>query len=483
MLAKLAQGVLDAVTSATTAVAAAAGTASAVPAAAAAESELTTLEASHRQDDAQAKPGTRPEVQARTVDSKHADGNANEAEGDDEDEAENDHGETTSARGTFSVARARRTPRSSQVGSPALLSCGKPEKIEAAEVDDDPSCGKDGKQYLLAGLYYSATTAAHAAAATANRTGSNGSRTTRTALPRGGSSRTTSTARHRWREIEPSKTTAFPPPVFYGATLLEPPEDADSDEENEAKGACRPFRLPFDILRDHWYSLSLEPGRDQNPDPRFFGGPKQRGKRRAASALVHSAAGEDEVRRRAARTGKGGDKTTEEDILKREQSKKPPAYRYIGKSESPAAGSRTVRSSGVRGLWQSNQALTRGVSPPRGSRRLCRSRTGQGRNSGCVHVSTPRARQRDGLRPRLHQPVSRFLLPLFTFPAVRNAVATTKRPEEFTRLTRMRWELPLHRSTIGQQDDAVLLRAEIVSVRTGPVWEPAAEQARRGPRR
>ena len=40
-----------------------------------------------------------------------------------------------------------------------------------------------------------------------------------------------------------------------------------------------------------------------------------------------------------------------------------------------------------------------------GERRLSRARTGQGCEPGDLYVSTSRARTRDGLRPRLHQPV------------------------------------------------------------------------------
>ncbi|GAA5883165.1 hypothetical protein JCM3774_006862 [Rhodotorula dairenensis] len=315
MLAKFAQGVLDAVSSATTAVATAAAVAGTPTVAAPAEAT--------DQQEAQVHS------EMRSADDEGA-----EADPADPVDAEEDDGRTTTPGGSFSVAPARRTTRSGRACSQDLLK--QAEGGEEEEEEEDPSRGKDGKEYLVAGLYYSATTAAYAASLDTGPSSSFSRTRTRTNQPLHRRDHThdnnNSSSSGRWREIEPSKQTAFPPPVFYGETLLEPPEDADSDDADEAKGACRPFRLPFDILRDHWYPLLFDQD-DRRRSSTGDGGAarkQRRGKLRSTSDPVHIAAGQDDVRQR--RSGKGGDKTTEEDIIKREQSKKPPPYRYISKN-------------------------------------------------------------------------------------------------------------------------------------------------------
>ncbi|GAA5993290.1 hypothetical protein JCM10908_001415 [Rhodotorula pacifica] len=257
------------------------------------------------------------EAEAKMVDDSGETGAANLDEA--EDPASADPEPEPAAR--FSVARTR-TTRAGRADPDPLLdpdSASAENRVQAEE-EDDPARGKDGKSYLLAGLYYSASTAAYSASLSSSSSGGR-SRAKR-------SSTTTTTNGTDWRSITPSKSSAFPPPIFYGETLLEPPErddDDDGDDPAEArrKGASRPFRLPFDILRDHWHipssSASSSAGR------------KGKGKGRARGALHEDANGTgDEKGGRGG--GKGGDKTTEEDVLRREQSRKPPAYRYLGKN-------------------------------------------------------------------------------------------------------------------------------------------------------
>lgn len=172
--------------------------------------------------------------------------------------------------------------------------------------DPDPTRGRDGKEYLVAGIYWSATSSrprhqprppASSSTTTTKRTSSSGSMI-------GG------TDDFGWRTVVPSKTTTFPPPVFYAETLLE--------NEDET-----PFRLPFDILRDHYYHQ--EAGSSSSGDGRT-----RKGKGKAQAAVAP-----DDPTSTTAREGKGGNKTTEEDIRKREQSKKPDPYRYTSKSALP----------------------------------------------------------------------------------------------------------------------------------------------------
>ncbi|TNY22234.1 hypothetical protein DMC30DRAFT_161392 [Rhodotorula diobovata] len=145
---------------------------------------------------------------------------------------------------------------------------------------DDPSLGPDGKSYLLSGLYWSS------------------------ALPRRVRDKPRSSIAPRdWREVEPTRGTALPPPVHHGETLV--------DDE-------RAFRLPFDILRDCYFA----------PEAASRAG-KGKGKGKGKGRV---GGGEDEAPSGVRREGKGGDKTTAEDIAKREMSKKPPPYRYIGKN-------------------------------------------------------------------------------------------------------------------------------------------------------
>ncbi|GJN91404.1 hypothetical protein Rhopal_004425-T1 [Rhodotorula paludigena] len=149
---------------------------------------------------------------------------------------------------------------------------------EVATVDENPALGRDGKAYLTSGVYWSAALPTRPA----RRDDGQGA------------------APSSWRAVEPSKETAFPPPAFYGETLL--------DEDGPV--AERGFRLPFDILRDFWYTDEAA---------------SRKGKGRAKGRVVDDA-------HLPVREGKGGDKTTEEDIARREKSKKPDPYRYISKN-------------------------------------------------------------------------------------------------------------------------------------------------------
>lgn len=204
------------------------------------------------------------------------------------------------------------------------------EEAQPVQDDDDPTRGKDGKQCLVAGIYYSASTAAYAASLQPTPAPARGSTTKR--------EKKAAVTGTNWRSIAPSKTTAFPPPIFYGETLLEPPEDdGDSDDGEDDGIAARPFKLPFDILRDHWYAG----GCDSNSTSTSGRRRHRSSKSKSQSKPTEEKSGSGETQRKGSssanpnpRPGKGGDKTTEEDILKREQSKKPPPYRYIGKSQS-----------------------------------------------------------------------------------------------------------------------------------------------------
>ncbi|KWU44391.1 SET domain-containing protein [Rhodotorula sp. JG-1b] len=212
-------------------------------------------------------------------------------------------------------------PRTTAAAAPSEEEAQQP----AQEEPDDPTRGKDGKQYLVTGIYYSASTAAYAASL--RPTPSARSSTNRV-------KKKTETGTD-WRSIAPSKSTAFPPPIFYGETLLEPPEkDDDSDDDDDDGIAARPFRLPFDILRDHWYAGSFDSTSTSTSRRRRSSKSKSQSQTKPTGVR-----GGDEKQRKDSsssstnpRPGKGGDKTTEEDILKREQSKKPPTYRYIGKN-------------------------------------------------------------------------------------------------------------------------------------------------------
>ena len=148
---------------------------------------------------------------------------------------------------------------------------------------DDPALGSDGKPYLVAGLYWSS--------ALPPRTRDKPSSSSSTSAPTD------------WRKVTPTRGTALPPPVYHGETLV--------DDE-------RPFRLPFDILRDCYFA----------PEAASRAGKgRRKGKGRASDEGAAASA-------QTKREGKGGDKTTAADIAKREMSKKPEPYRHIGQSAS-----------------------------------------------------------------------------------------------------------------------------------------------------
>lgn len=138
----------------------------------------------------------------------------------------------------------------------------------------------------------------------------------------------------------------------------------------------RAFRLPFDILRDCYFA----------PEAASRAG-KGKGKGKGKGRV---GGGEDEAPSGVRREGKGGDKTTAEDIAKREMSKKPPPYRYIGKSAFPSIPP---------------SVSSRDEADRRPRRRLLQPPPGQGRAARHLHVQAPLQADRTGLRQRLHQPV------------------------------------------------------------------------------
>ncbi|GAA6043428.1 hypothetical protein JCM8097_002851 [Rhodosporidiobolus ruineniae] len=129
--------------------------------------------------------------------------------------------------------------------------------------EESDTLGRDGKRYMTAGVYWS--------------TGLDAEASVRWERP-------PASAPTDWRLVEPDEGYLLAPPLWHGETLI--------DEE-------RPFRLPYDILRDYWYD---------------------EGRKRV---------GEAQAKASREGKGKGGDKTTEEDIAKRENSKKPEPYKYI----------------------------------------------------------------------------------------------------------------------------------------------------------
>ncbi|GAA5937095.1 hypothetical protein JCM1841_001881 [Sporobolomyces salmonicolor] len=135
--------------------------------------------------------------------------------------------------------------------------------------EDDESRGADGKEYLLQGLYYSPGITPSPSALASSLASS--------------SKRKSLSSPSAWRALTPSSSTAFPPPIHHGLTLIE-------DEH--------PFRLSFDILRDHYDGGALRAGTGKGKE----------------------------------REGKGGDKTTLADIEKRERSRKPEPYRHISRN-------------------------------------------------------------------------------------------------------------------------------------------------------
>ncbi|TKA50983.1 hypothetical protein B0A53_05675 [Rhodotorula sp. CCFEE 5036] len=241
------------------------------------------------------------------------------AEDDEEEEEEEDEGSLENNE----TDHDHDQPRTAHAAGPSE------EEAQPVQDDDDPTRGKDGKQYLVAGIYYSASTAAYAASLQPTPAPARGSTTKREKK---------AAAVTNWRSIAPSKTTAFPPPIFYGETLLEPPEDdGDSDDGDDDGIAARPFKLPFDILRDHWYAAGGGSDSTSTSGRRRHRSSKSKSKSQSKPTEEKSGSGETQRKGSSSanpnpRPGKGGDKTTEEDILKREQSKKPPPYRYIGKN-------------------------------------------------------------------------------------------------------------------------------------------------------
>lgn len=221
--------------------------------------------------------------------------------------------------GPSSLARVR-TTRAGQAVAPVERApsqdgdANKSGEQDAAidEVEDDPARGADGKEYWLAGIYWSSTSPSKKPSTTRPRPSSSSSASASTLTPTD------------WRLVTPTRTSTFPPPVLHGQTLL------DNDEEK------KPFRLPFDILRDHYYAGEEEGGR----------GDGRKGKRKAGGRLQQEeGAGpeqDDESDPTASsssaplkRGGKGGEKMTAADRQKLEQSKKPDPYRYTSKSPFP----------------------------------------------------------------------------------------------------------------------------------------------------
>ncbi|BGP09090.1 Histone-lysine N-methyltransferase ASH1L [Rhodotorula toruloides] len=181
--------------------------------------------------------------------------------------------------------------RSSGSSEPAAFEAAPPKrarttragKADGEDEEDDPSLGKDGKHYYVAGLYWSSDVPVQ------KRSSSAASEDVEIS----------ESGARNWRSIVPSRSTALPPPIHHAITLLSPSIDDDGPT---------PFRLPFDILRDFWFVEEAK---------------NRKGKGRV---------GESAAAAKARREGKGGVKTTEEDIEKREKSKKPEPHRYIGKN-------------------------------------------------------------------------------------------------------------------------------------------------------
>ncbi|GAA5846804.1 hypothetical protein JCM5353_005909 [Sporobolomyces roseus] len=125
---------------------------------------------------------------------------------------------------------------------------------------EDESKGWDGKEYQLCGMYYS-----HGITPKNPSISAVTASTSTVRKPR----KSTSTQNaYSWRTIEPSTSTLLPPPIHYGLMLLgEEPEtyhkideesdeeESDSDEEDgDEDGPECGFKLPYDILRDHYYA-------------------------------------------------------------------------------------------------------------------------------------------------------------------------------------------------------------------------------------
>lgn len=199
---------------------------------------------------------------------------------------------------TFAAKRTR-TTRAGRADADA------PEK-------DDPALGPDGKPYLVSGLYWSS------------------------ALPPRTRDKPSSSAPTDWRKVTPTRTTALPPPVYHGETLV--------DDE-------RAFRLPFDILRDCYFAPEAASRAGKGK------GRKGKGKGRAG----------DEGDSATKREGKGGDKTTAADIAKRELSKKPEPYRHIGQSASSSSSSSPCRGPSADLFWPASQTSTSTASRTRPS--------------------------------------------------------------------------------------------------------------------
>lgn len=221
---------------------------------------------------------------------------------------------------------------------------------------EDESKGSDGKEYQLCGMYFSHGITPKNPSISATTTSASTSTARR---PR---KSTSSQNAFSWRTIEPSTSTLLPPPIHYGLMLLgETPEtyhkiDEESDEEEEDSdeedgdedGPECGFKLPYDILRDHYYA-------------------------------------EDAVVR-----GKGNEDDEPEDVRdKREKSRKPAHYRPIQTSQSSQLSSSKRGTDSFRSI-----RLLRG-SQTRQSRRRCR-----------LYVQTSVEQGRAGLSRGMHQSVS-----------------------------------------------------------------------------
>ncbi|GAA5911837.1 uncharacterized protein JCM6883_001285 [Sporobolomyces salmoneus] len=208
-----------------------------------------------------------------------------------------------SSNSTFSSAKTApppSSPASSSIAGPTKK--GKRSRVSSRpqvareEEEEGETKGRDGKEYQMCGMYYS-----------------HGITPKNPSLSAGPSEKTPSESKARprrstapvfsWRTIKPSTSTILPPPIHYGLMLLgeapetyhkldepdsEEEEDGDEDSDEEEEGPECGFKLPFDILRDFYYS---------------------------EDAVV---------------SGKGGQRVeVDKEVEKRELSRKPAHYRHI----------------------------------------------------------------------------------------------------------------------------------------------------------
>lgn len=144
-------------------------------------------------------------------------------------------------------------------------------------VEESEERGKDGKRYLLSGIYWS--------------TGLSPEGSVKRRAP-------LASAPTNWRLVTPSPTSLFPPPVFHAETLL------DTDEDDEP----RDFEPTYPIFRDFWF-----------------------GEGGSRTAVDEEGKPESEVVKSVSREE---DEATRKEIEKLELSKKPEPFKYLKMSTS-----------------------------------------------------------------------------------------------------------------------------------------------------